>query len=87
MTVGSTPYGTATAPADVTFDIRKFTSLRGGLIEILATGTVVNGVAQSGLLNLASGTHTIVAVYSGDANFNPATRTQGIAGKTVGRLV
>jgi hypothetical protein len=54
---------------------------------LIGTAQVVNGVAISPLLNLASGTHNITAVYSGDANFNPATKTQSIAGKVLGRLV
>jgi hypothetical protein len=54
---------------------------------LIGSAILVNGVATSPLLNLASGTHTITAVYSGDVNFNPATKTQAVAGKTVGRLV
>ena len=35
---------------------------------------VVNGVATSGATSkLNPGTHAVSAVYSGDANFNPAT--------------
>ena len=45
-----------------------------------------NGVATI-FLDLASGNHSITAVYSGDANFNTATRTQTISGKLIGRLV
>ncbi|MSQ93475.1 MAG: hypothetical protein EXR98_02840, partial [Gemmataceae bacterium] len=37
--------------------------------------------------NLATGNHTIVAEYTGDANFNPATVTAIVAGKVTGRLV
>jgi hypothetical protein len=47
---------------------------------------LVNGVAKISL-PLSSGTHYITVVYSGDFDFNPATRTQAIAGKILGRLV
>jgi len=46
VTVGSVVYGTATAPADVTFDVSKFTSISGGTIELLATGTVVSSTGK-----------------------------------------
>jgi hypothetical protein len=42
VTVGTTTFGTASAPADVEIDIRKITATQ---IEVLATGTVV---AQNG---------------------------------------
>ncbi|MBA3653255.1 MAG: Ig-like domain repeat protein [Actinobacteria bacterium] len=42
-----------------------------------------NGTATTSTASLAKGTHTITAVYSGDANFNPSTGTlqQEVQGK------
>jgi len=55
---------------------------------LLATVAVnSSGYAVTPTLNLATGKHTITAVYSGDANFNPATITKVISGKLIGRLV
>jgi hypothetical protein len=52
----------------------------------LGSATIVNGVAKTSLV-IGTGTHNITAVYSGDANFNPASITKAISGKLIGRLV
>ena len=39
----------------------------------IGTGTIVNGVVTIDVDTLSPGTHTITAVYSGDANYLPAT--------------
>ena len=41
----------------------------------LGTGTVVNGIATFTTTQLAIGSHSITAVYSGDANYEPVTST------------
>jgi len=40
---------------------------------LLGTGTVTNGTATLTASALAVGTHSVTAIYAGDANFNPAT--------------
>ncbi|MCG3136166.1 MAG: hypothetical protein HMLKMBBP_04006 [Planctomycetes bacterium] len=40
--IGNRTYGTASAPADVTLEIRRFSTIPGQVIEILCTGTVVD---------------------------------------------
>jgi hypothetical protein len=42
VTVGTTVYATANAPADVTLDVDRFSIFSGGMIRVLATGTVVS---------------------------------------------
>jgi len=39
----------------------------------LGTGTIPGGALFFGIGGLATGSHTITAIYSGDANYNPAT--------------
>jgi hypothetical protein len=42
---------------------------------LLGTGTLSGGVASFSTSSLARGTHSIKAVYSGDANVNGTTST------------
>lgn len=62
------------------------TFMKNGIILGVVTLNA-NGTVPVKFLALGTGTHTITAVYSGDANYNPATITKSIAGKLVGRLV
>ena len=52
VTLGSTVYGTATAPADVSLEVRRLTSQIGGPVEVLATGTVVAANGTKKAVNL-----------------------------------
>lgn len=52
VTLGSTVYGTATAPADVALEVRRLTSQIGGPVEVLATGTVVAANGKKKTVNL-----------------------------------
>ena len=63
-----------------------------GTVKLYEGTTLLGTITLSGgkgkiVLNLASGNHQITAVYSGDSQFNPATKTQSIAGKAGGRVV
>ncbi len=73
--VGGPPTGTV-----------SFYEIINGVQTLLGTVNVVNGNASL-FANLASGNHTILAVYSGDANFNGASITKVVSGKVTGRLV
>jgi len=46
VTIGSTVYGTATSPADVTLDVDRFDVIAGQQIRLLATGTVATGTGK-----------------------------------------
>lgn len=54
VTMGSSVYGTVTAPAGngVTFDIKKLSSIRDGVIEVLATGKVFNEGGRTKTVNV-----------------------------------
>ena len=54
VTLGSATYGTVTAPAGngVTFDIKKLSSVRDGVIEVLATGKVFNSGGNEKSVNV-----------------------------------
>jgi hypothetical protein len=60
----SSPAGTPTGTVDFYDGTTK-----------LGTGTLAAGVATYATSSLASGAHSITAVYSGDADFNPLTST------------
>ena len=73
---GGTPTGTV-----------NFYEIVNGVQVLLGTGTVNASGVASYFATLASGGHTILAVYSGDTNFNPASVSGVIQGKVTGRLV
>jgi len=52
VTVGSTVYATATAPADVTIDVDRFAVSTGGVIRVLATGTVVSTTGRKKIVDV-----------------------------------
>jgi hypothetical protein len=76
----STQYGNpVTLTATVTSGATGTVSFYDGLV-FLGTGQVTNGVATLTTTTLAAGTHTVTAVYNGDATYassqsNPATVT------------
>ncbi|MSQ93232.1 MAG: hypothetical protein EXR98_01605 [Gemmataceae bacterium] len=74
--VGGVPTGTV-----------SFYKIVNGVQVFLGTGTVNASGVASFFANLASGSHTIHAIYSGDSIFNPASVTGTVQGKVTGRLV
>jgi hypothetical protein len=69
----------STAGATVTFIATVSPATATGIVQfvdgtaVLATGTLSGGVATAPIANLSVGTHSITAVYPGDANDAPAT--------------
>ena len=66
-------------PTTIAAAVSSSISMPGGTVTFLdgttpvGTGTVVNGVASLTVESLATGPHSIVATYSGDANFLTAS--------------
>lgn len=58
-----------------------------GVQVFLGQGNLNASGVASFFAKLATGSHTILAVYSGDTNFNPASVTKVVQGKITGRLV
>jgi hypothetical protein len=52
VTVGTTVYATANAPADVTIDVDRFAVTTGGTIRVLATGTVVSTTGRKKVVDV-----------------------------------
>lgn len=73
--VGGPPTGTV-----------SFYEIINGVKQLLGQVNLNNGAASL-FANLATGNHTILAVYSGDANFNGASIQKVVQGKVTGRLV
>ena len=70
----------STATASVTFTATLPVDATGTVIfwdgtTTLGTGTVSNGAASFSTTTLSAGTHSITAVYGGDANYNGVTST------------
>jgi hypothetical protein len=77
----STTFGqTETLTATVTASISTRPTPTGNVSfydgsALLSSSALNNGVANYSTSGLATGTHSLTAVYSGDANFNPDTST------------
>ena len=67
-TVGQSVTFAATVPSGVTGTVQFVDGT-----TILGTGTIAGTTATFTTTTLAVGTHPVTAVYSGDANYNPAT--------------
>jgi hypothetical protein len=65
----------------------SFYELLNGVAILLGTAPLNSNGATAILADLATGSHTIRAVYSGDAIFSPTVSTAVVQGKTNGRVV